>query len=354
MEGLVSLDTLYLVVRYPKADVYQNWAKHAEGIEHRKLKAGIAVGDFVLRTGASCYKYSVWQHDARVFLTDQVDDKVGEGRGSGIWVQLGPKFLIEHSNRWESAVKTLLYEIGVEGEYPIRVSRLDIAMDLFGVSMRGQEIKPWQDGWVGRSKVSGVFYNSRTGDLETIYIGSRKSAVFLRIYDKLAQAIKEGDIEYWLDVWKGRQGAVTRVEWQVLPGEGNFQDDLRDLSQLNGFSIRELLNYLLNWGRLCIPDPNDSNNRRWKDAEFWQGVRDLAQAWSDGVDWPTSRLGKQFHPVSWAYVQFVSGTIAGAAARLSEKDVSIMGLFEGLKEYGEDTKKITKKAKEKAEVFSKL
>jgi hypothetical protein len=354
MQGLVSLDTLYLVVRYPNADVFNHWAKFAEGIEHRKLKEGIVVGDFVLRNGASCYKFSVWQSDARVFLTDQVDEKVGEGRGSGIWVQLGPKFLIEHANSLESAVSNLLYEIGVEGEYPIRVSRLDIAMDLFGVSMKDQEITLWQDGWVGRSKVSGVFYNSRTGDLETIYVGSRKSAVFLRVYDKIAQANKEGDIKYWIDVWKGFQGEVTRVEWQVQPGEGNFQEDIRDFSQLNGFAIRELLNYLLNWGRLCIPDLRDSNNRRWKDTPFWKNVRKMAEVWSDGVDWPTSRLGKQFHPISGAYVKFVSGTIAGAAARLSEKEPSIMGLFERLNEFGEDTKKITKKAKEKAEVFSRL
>ncbi len=89
-DGVIHLDTLYLIVKYPYLDVFKSWYRHAEGIEYRKLKEGIQHGDFVVRNGASCYKFSLWQHDARIFLTDQVDEKVGEGNGSGIrfsWVQ---------------------------------------------------------------------------------------------------------------------------------------------------------------------------------------------------------------------------------------------------------------------------
>lgn len=71
MNGVILLDTLYLIVKYPYLDVFRDWYRHAEGIEYRKLKEGIQHGDFVVKNGASCYKVSVWQHDARIFLTCQ-------------------------------------------------------------------------------------------------------------------------------------------------------------------------------------------------------------------------------------------------------------------------------------------
>lgn len=355
MKGLVHLDTLYLIVKYPAMDVFREWYRHAENVDYRKLKEGIQHGDFVVKGGASCYKVSVWQHDARVFLTDQVDEKVGEGNGSGIWVQLGPRFLIENITHLQTSVKELLTAVGVVGDYPTKINRLDIALDLFGVDLKEQSLTQWQEGWVGRSKVSGFFLNSRTSALETINIGSRKSAVFLRIYDKIAQAVKEGDIAYWLDIWKGCSGAVTRIEWEIKPKEGHFRPDLQDFAQFNGFSIRETLNYLLDWGRLCVPDPEDSNNRRWQDAELWKEVRAVAEDFREGVDWPTSRYGKEFHPLSEAYVKVLSGVISGGMARFGlNKEPNMVDLIGGLEEHGHTLDAIQRDAKRKAAIISRL
>ena len=90
MKGSISIDTLYLSVKYPKADVFHKWYIFAEGVDHRKLNKGVVAGDFVVKGGACGYKVSVWQHDARLYLTDAVDDERGEGKGMGIWIQLGP------------------------------------------------------------------------------------------------------------------------------------------------------------------------------------------------------------------------------------------------------------------------
>lgn len=354
MNGLFLIDTLHLSVKYPFLDIFNKWYRHAQGLDHRKLKEGVAVGDFVVRGGSSCYKISVWQHDARVYLTDYVDEKVGEGKGSGIWVQLGPKFLIEHVNDLHGAVKALLAAVGVQGNYITRITRLDLAVDLLGSEVKEQDINHWWHNWVGRSKFSGVHVNSRTSELETINIGSRGSAVILRVYDKVAQAVKEGDIDYWRDVWKKFEGPVTRVEWEVKPADGNFSHDLVDFSLFNGFSMRELLNYLLDWGRLCTPNPNDSNKRRWEDAPFWAELRELAALWVQDIVWPTSRLGKEFHGLNPAYFKFISGTIAGAMARLSEDEPTVMKLFEELEKNGEPLDKIKEKAKQKAKVISRL
>lgn len=353
MQGIIHLDTLYLIVKYPYQDVFKKFYHLIEGVDYRILKEGIAFGDFVVKNGASCYKVSVWQHDARVFLTDQVDEKLGEGKGSGIWVQLGPKFLIHNFGRLQTAVNELLAAVGVSGAYPIKVNRLDVALDLFGVSMQDQDLNLWRDGWVGRSKVSSNFFNSRTGALETINIGARGSSIYLRIYDKLAQAIKEGDIAYWLDVWKSSPAAVTRVEWEIKPKQGKFPEDIQDFYLLTGFSVRELLKYLIDWGRLCIPNPDDSNNRRWDDAPFWKLARALVTEFSED-DYPISRYGKEFHGVSDAYVKFLSGTISGGMARLGLDNPNMVTLIEGLQKHGHGLETIQKVATKKAARISKL
>jgi hypothetical protein len=354
MNAFITVDTMYINIKYPHPDLFRLWFRHVDGIDHRKLKEGVAVGNFVIRTGAAGYKISVWNHDARAFLTEDVDDKRGEGNGMGIWVQLGPKFMIQHINEIQKAVNEFLFSIGLRGDYPARITRLDMAIDLLGVSMMEQDINLWIDGWVGRSKVSGVFYNSRTGNLETFYVGSRKSPIFLRVYDKVAQSIMEGDINYWVDIWKEYKGPVTRIEWEVKPNDGKFQEDLKDLSKFSGFSTRELLIYLLDWGRLCIPNPLDSNRRRWEDTEFWINLRKYVTIWADGIDWPISRYGKEFHGISEPYIKLVSGTLSGAMARLDEKNPTLMGLIEGLEKHGQTLEAINQKAAAKAEIYSKL
>ncbi|PKN96984.1 MAG: hypothetical protein CVU42_17630 [Chloroflexi bacterium HGW-Chloroflexi-4] len=187
-----------------------------------------------------------------------------------------------------------------------------------------------------------------------MYIGSRSSPVFIRVYDKVAQSLVDGDYQYWLDIWGGFTGDVTRIEWEVKPKDGNFYDDLKDFSLFNGFSIRELMNYLLDWGRLCDENPDDSNRRRWPDSQFWADLRAFVIKWCEGIDWPTSRLGKSFHGVSPAYLKFVSGTLSGAMARLSENDPSMFALFDELNKRGETIESINRKAKMKASIIKRL
>lgn len=353
MNGLIHLDTLYLNVKYPRLDVFQKWYSLIEGVNYRNLKEGIPYGDFVIRGGASCYQVSVWQHDARLYFTNQVDEKLGEGKGAGIWVQLGAKFLIHHMGNLQGAVKELLQAVGVVGDYPIKTNRLDIAIDLFNIRMNDQDLNAWRDGWVGRSKVSSNFFNSRSGALETINIGARGSAIYVRIYDKIAQAIKEGDIEYWLDVWKCNPQDVTRLEWEIKPKDGNFPEDVQDFSLFVGFTMRELLKYLVDWGRLCIPNPDDSNRRRWEDAPLWQVVRELVAQFSEN-DYPISRHGKEFQGVSEAYLKFLSGTISGGMARLDTKNPDIFNLIQGLEKNGHSMQMIQRVAQKKASRIKNL
>jgi len=187
-----------------------------------------------------------------------------------------------------------------------------------------------------------------------MYIGSRKSPVFLRIYDKVAQSKAEGDYPYWRDVWGEFEGEVTRVEWEIKPKDGNFSDDIRDFSLFNGFSIRELLAYLIDWGRLCIPGEEGSKRCRWEDAPFWQSLRDVIFEWSEGMYMPTSRFGKKFKGVSDAYVKFLSGTISGGMAKLNPDSPKFYDMIEKLNFRGETLEKINQRAEQKAKVIKNL
>ena len=221
----VSVDTLNLNVRYPRMDVFKRWYQATKDFDPSIVKRGIIKGDFVIRNGASGYKVSVWSHDIRAYLTDRVDEIIGDGMGMGIWIQIGPKYLLDHppGAKLREAIRSFLRGIGVRGDWPIRINRIDVALDLFGLELANEDIELWRHGWVGRAGLSSIYLNSRLRQLETINIGSRKSAVYLRIYDKVAQAEAEGDIEYWRDVWNGFPGPVTRVEWEIKPNKGGFE-----------------------------------------------------------------------------------------------------------------------------------
>lgn len=353
MDNIILIDTLHLFVKYPKTDVFRRFYHVVEGISYRNLKSGIPYKNFVIKNGGSGYKISVWKHDARIFLTDQVDEEIGQGRGMGVWVQLGPKFLISSIENLHDEVNIFLNEIGIGEEYEKRITRLDLAIDLFGVSMNDLELDSWKNGWVGRSKLSASFNNSRTGDLETINIGKRKSPVFLRIYDKVAQAKKEGDLDYWVDVWGGSKENVTRVEWEIKPTKGGFKE-LENFENLNETVICSLLNYLLDWGRLCIPDEDNQNRTRWKDHLLWKRIRDFATNWTDGIDWAISRIGKEFHGISDGYIRSFFGSLTGGVARFSEDEPNLMGLMEGLEKHGISIKALNEKAQFKKRVFNNL
>jgi len=354
MEGKILIDTLHISYRYPKSDAFKRWSKPTGGMDPGILRTGVAEGNFVIRSGANGYAISLWQHDARIYLTPETDDFRGEDKGMGILIQLGPKFLIEHTNNLQTAVKNLLLDAYIRGDYEMRITRLDMALDLFGVSMKDQNLSLWAAGWVGRSKVSSHYFNSRTGDLETITIGSRKSSIYVRVYDKIAQATAEGDIMYWLDVWKRTDTNVTRIEWEVKPRAGNFGDDLKDFKLFCGASARELMIYLLDWGRLCVPDPDNKNRTRWKETEFWQQLRSIVKEWSHGIDWPTSRYGKQFQPISEGYIKYLSGSISGGMARFGKDKPSIVAMLEALATYGENLDKLTRRAEIKATIYKNL
>lgn len=58
--GFLGLDSLYVVLEYPAADVFQFWISFVDDLDNARLHSGIVVDDFVVRRGANGYKLSVW------------------------------------------------------------------------------------------------------------------------------------------------------------------------------------------------------------------------------------------------------------------------------------------------------
>jgi len=352
MKGMIILDTLHLNVRNPKPDVFRKWYRPVELASVQELRKGIVVDDFVVRTGGNGYKLSIWKGDARAYLSEQDYSAGNEDQCMGIWLQFGPKFLIKNMNCLKPSIHDFIKDIGVIGDWDIRITRIDLAMDLFEIDISNHSLDDWRNNWVGRSKVSKVFFNSRTGNIETINVGSRKSPVYLRIYDKLSQSINEGDILFWIAVWEqGEIHHVTRVEWEVKPKKGGF-DELIDFDRLCEWRIVELLNYLVKWGRLCIP--SEGQRSRWSDAPFWNLVQAVAKDWADGIGRASPRNPKEFKGVTEAYLRQLAGTISGGMARLSPDDPNFYHLLNGLENEGFPLESIQRAAIDKAARFNRL
>lgn len=350
-KSIVHLDTLHLSVRYPKSDVFRIYERLVDGIDRRTLKDGVVYKDTVIQTGMGAYSLSVWDGDIRAYLTDDVDSKRGDGMGLGIFVQIGPRFLLKNADRLHEAVNEFLISIGVIGDWLIKINRMDLAIDLLGVSLSDQKTIDWQEGWVGRAKKN-QFHCERE-KIETIYIGAKRSAIYLRIYDKRLQASEKGDIEYWREFWGGFNGPVTRLEWQVDPREANFED-LVNFADLNRASFVSLANYLLTWGRLAIPDAGDSNQSRWENHPFWVNVEREIKAWRGDNSSSLKRGSDEFREISEGYVNSTAGTISGALARFAIDTPSFDDLFKGMAEFGKGKKTMLKDAEQKLKILKRL
>ena len=105
--GYLGLDSVYVILEYPHDDVFKRWNKYVDDEKHPKLKKGIPCEHVVLRNGGLGYSLSVWDEDARLYMTDRVEDNLKgtplEGQGMGLMLQLGPKWLVRFGDILDTA-----------------------------------------------------------------------------------------------------------------------------------------------------------------------------------------------------------------------------------------------------------
>lgn len=364
----LGLDSLYLVVEYPSEDVFKFWASEiAYDLDNPDLFQGVPYGDFLIRRGALGYSLSAWDGDARLFLTDRVSDN--GGRGMGLMLQLGPKWLTQFGdivapNGFRQNIEAQLRYFHVKDplDYPVRINRLDLNADLLGLRIADFSIDDWRDQWVGYSKLSNVFFSRRTGVLEGLSVGSSTGAVRFKAYDKVAESLTRQNEAFWRAVWGVEPDAeidVTRFEWTFKCFQGGFQG-MRYLSEMTFEGVLDLLNYAtLKWGRLCVPQP-DTNSARWPLAPLWVELRSLIDAWTWDYDGIAERVYEHSPDITYAYKKNLLGHLAGLQARVSlvkgkEGPVSVKDALGYLEACGDMTAEgMHKKANNKLQVLARL
>ncbi len=363
----LGLDSLYIVLEYPHSNVFDFWSTHITDFHDPRLYEGIPFEDFLIRRGGLGYKLSVWDGDARLYLTDRVGDNLkgsdSDGQGMGVMLQLGPKWLhlfgdILSARRLQNNIFAQLIAFGVQSpeNFPVRLNRIDIALDVLGLRVIDQKIDEWRDQWVGRAQQK-HFYDSRSGKLEGFAVGSSSGAIRFKVYDKVAESKKRGTSRFWRSAWgvsEDEDIAVARFEWTIKAYGGRFKG-MRYLSDFSFHGFMDLLNYAsLKWGRLCIPDGGNQTRRDL--APLWIEIRRLIEEWTFNYDGIASR-DYDFRPdLKKAYLKSVSGWLAGLMARAGieqrkDKPITLTEMIKLLRAEGLSP---SEKAKRKWDILTKL
>ncbi len=183
--------------------------------------------------------------------------------------------------------------------------------------------------------------------------------VRFKLYDKVQESIKRGTTRFWRSVWNIPDGEivdVARFEWTVKVYEANFTE-IQYLSDYTFPRLKELLNYAsLKWGRLCIPDPEDSNQSRWQLTPLWEAVIELIDGWSLSEDWYAVRRYDLRPDMSLAYLKFIAGSLGGFMARVgieqgAEIEATLDEALDLLKDKGLS---VDERAKKKWELYIRL
>ncbi len=368
----IAIDSLYVVVEYPHKDLFLKWVSRVGDLNDIRLYDGIAHDDFVIRRGLIGYKLSIWQEDARLLLTDRVDESlvgtVHEGHGMGVMLQLGPKWLRRYGDQGTMYlmlnILAQLHLMGVKEpeKYPIRLNRVDVNIDAFGLKVSDFSTDEWRKGWVGFAKKMTFHTAARTRDLQGLSIGSSEGAVRFKIYDKVLESAQRGTSRFWRSVWGVAEDAeidVARFEWSIKCYEAKFHN-IQYLASFTEENLRRLLNYVVfKWGRLCIPQADDTNQSRWPLAPIWEDIQAIVTDWNMEIDELAHRDYDYRNDLSPAYINSLGGWLAGSMVRVGleqeeEKPVDLTAVLIYLQENGLTLPEISKRATDKWQVKSKL
>jgi hypothetical protein len=370
----LGLDSLYLVIEYPHIDVFRFWSSFIADGYDKHLYDGVPIEDMLIRRGGLGYKLSVWLGDARLFITDRVDDALSgtnhDGHGMGLMLQLGPKWLCTHpdissTESLSQGICNLLNHFKVPNpqDYKIRINRIDIALDVIGLPMNKFSVDEWRTGWVGRASGKKFYDDAQTGQLPGLTIGSSQGAVRFKIYDKLLQSVKDKDSLFWFSVWDYEwtienmsEVSVTRFEWSIFPHKAKFVG-IRYLKDYSFDGLRELLNYVTQkWGRLCTTQ-STVNKSRWENHPLWVRIRRIMIE-----EWDIDHVGvakRDYHlepDLNDAYLSSVTGWLGGLMARIGV--VNGYGkpadLLEAIVTAEKHSKRVEQKAQNKWEILSRL
>lgn len=367
-----GIDSLYLIMEYPHADIYEFWLEVIGGnLQDANLHQGVDYEEFVIRVGGNGYSLSVWEGDVRLYMTHQVNDKLADtpraGQGMGLMLQLGPQWLAKYGDisnfkqfRENIRAQFSVYGVRREPAYPIRINRLDFALDILAIPFTEFSTDVWRECWVGYA--SKMNFHTNGENIQGLSIGSSQGAVRFKIYDKTQEVIANNKLNFWLSVWDisfTEAINVTRFEWTIKPYHANFSD-VQYLHEATQEKFFALLNYAsLKWGRLCIPNPEDDNRSRWNLAPLWIALQNTLADHTNNYEGLAKRDYHQAPDISEHFIASVSGSLASLQAKIALEEgktepVSLPECFEYLAKRGKTSGVMNDKAQKKYKRLLKL
>lgn len=209
--GFLGLDSLYRVLEYPGRDVFDFWLSIVQDLENQNLYEGIVFEDFVIRKGAQGYQLAIWDGDARLFVTERVNETLSDtaqsGHGMGVMLQLGPKWLRAYGDgSFLSLISNVLAQFRVfliadPENYFCRLNRVDITLDVVGLRVASLAVDDWRNGWVGYAHKRHFYDSTTSGGLEGLAVGTSTGKVRFKVSDKIAESKISRSSGFWHSVW---------------------------------------------------------------------------------------------------------------------------------------------------------
>jgi len=230
--------------------------KSVQNVEQIIQVLGLDFDDFMhFETGKYGYTYHYRFGHIAVYYSNEISNCHLEitGQGCREYEQFAP-------HDWQELLSLILM-------LDVNITRLDLAVDDFhGYFTFKQLIKKIKKGHVrSRFKKARVFEDVLLNDGSTagmtIYFGSQKSDILVRIYDKLQERLAAGkEVQEGIEVW-------NRVEIQMRDDRAKTAAYalVHSLDSV-GVTVQGILrNYVL----FCDPKDSDTNKSRWPISKFW-------------------------------------------------------------------------------------
>jgi hypothetical protein len=195
----------------------------------------------------------------------------------------------------------------------VQPSRCDLCADfMLPEALTEEFIKTHR---VSRSRDAACHTNS--GALETYYVGSPRSPVRLRIYDKGKEIVKKDKL-WFMPLWGVEELVnIWRVEYQLRrPVLKQFR--VYDLENLRVSSFSMWLYLTQSWFSLRLPD--DEKQERRTIHPWWELVRDCGQNFGPMVEACRSFESETSADAGW-YISHIAGCLPSFAARSGDKSL---------------------------------
>ncbi len=149
-----------------------------------------------------------------------------------------------------------------------KVTRIDLALDNIGdVYFYPYELRQFVNDGLVKSQWRSLCINQtvsiQSADLtgDTVYLGSRSSDLFCRVYDKTMERIYRKDDKDLPENW---------VRWELVCKDDRAQVACEQLLS-TGFAIGNIIaGVLSNYFTILDRNPNDSHKHRWPVNQRWQ------------------------------------------------------------------------------------